>query len=307
MSTIDPALATAVLKHATESASPGAEFDPALPLDLIDFRRNARSELGDLAELTESVRANGVQQPISVIRNEGRFVLWLGHRRKEAAIRAGMATIPALIFTDITPDRFLAGQLVENLQRANMRERDIFPACLKLEDGGMSRAEIAKAIGKSAGTVTIYLSPKEAHPEVRAAFDAGDIKLGQVYKCNTSPTPLVTLAMFRKKKSGVEEDDQAGDNVSEEDTAAEPDPAEAGGKDKQVTVRVTLRDAKISITAKDLPLLRVAKLLAIAQKEAERGVEDGLTSKSFQSMMADRAKKPIGEPKPGKSKKAAAD
>ena len=95
-----------------------------LPLADIDTNGNIRADLGDLANMTRSVSELGVLTPVTVYRNaDGQWVLLAGHRRVEAALRAGLSTVPAL---DIGDDRLMIA-LVENLLREDLNLIDEAP------------------------------------------------------------------------------------------------------------------------------------------------------------------------------------
>ena len=108
-----------------------------------------------LGELTASIRALGVLQPILVREvAAGMFQLIAGERRWRAARRAGLATIPAIVRT--TDDRGLVEQaLVENLQRQDLTALEEAAAFQQLiEDFGLTHDDVATRVGKSRSTVT---------------------------------------------------------------------------------------------------------------------------------------------------------
>jgi ParB family transcriptional regulator, chromosome partitioning protein len=118
-----------------------------------------RTAFGDLAELTASVAARGVLEPILVRpREDGRYTIISGERRYRAAAEAGLAEIPC-IEMEISDSELLEVALVENLQRKDLtpfEEADGYRA-LK-ERWAYTHEQIAEAVGKSRVSVTESLA-----------------------------------------------------------------------------------------------------------------------------------------------------
>jgi len=105
-----------------------------------------------LAELAESIKAQGVLQPIIVVPNpEGGFMLIAGERRWRAAKLAGLSEIPAIILKrELSKEELLFVSLVENLQREDLdpvEEAQAYKALM--EKFNLTQDEIAKRVGKS--------------------------------------------------------------------------------------------------------------------------------------------------------------
>lgn len=93
------------------------------PRELIPNPRNPRTDLGDLDELTASIRQGGVLEPLIVAPSQvGGHMVLLGHRRREAAIAAELAAVPCIVRADYTTKdaEQLADILAENLHRADL-------------------------------------------------------------------------------------------------------------------------------------------------------------------------------------------
>ena len=142
-------------------ARPGAVTDGVqeIPLDRIvpdpeQPRRIFDSEM--LASLAESIKAQGVLQPITVQPNDGlgKHVIIMGERRYRAAQLAGLSMIPALI-KEATPALRMA-QLTENVQRADLTTLEIAQAVDVMRKAGQSRSEIAAALGWNEGEVSRF-------------------------------------------------------------------------------------------------------------------------------------------------------
>lgn len=99
---------------------------------------NPRKDLGDITELTESIRKNGIMQNLSVIPMEGKedeYMLVIGHRRCAAAKAAGLKEVPCRIINDLEYKEQLAVMLEENMQRNDLtiiEQADCFQMMLDL-------------------------------------------------------------------------------------------------------------------------------------------------------------------------------
>lgn len=114
---------------------------------------NPRSDVGDLSELEASIRANGVLEPIVVVRSNGHYEIVAGSRRAAAAKRAQLVEIPAVV-RDMDERQIAAAALVENLQRkdlAPLEEAEGYQRYIELT--GASQADLAKAVGKAPSTI----------------------------------------------------------------------------------------------------------------------------------------------------------
>ena len=87
------------------------------PSALIENPNNPRTSLGDLTELVDSIRVAGVLEPLVVVPSEvGGHMVLIGHRRRAAAIEAGVASVPCLVrpeYATNTPEQ-IADMLAEN-------------------------------------------------------------------------------------------------------------------------------------------------------------------------------------------------
>ncbi|MDD4856594.1 MAG: ParB/RepB/Spo0J family partition protein [Candidatus Krumholzibacteria bacterium] len=106
-----------------------------------------------LRELAESIKLNGVLQPVVVRRVGDRYQLILGERRHRAAKLAGKATIPAIV-REVNDAESLKHALMENLQREDLNPIEEARGLQALKDGfGLSVNDIASMIGKNRSTI----------------------------------------------------------------------------------------------------------------------------------------------------------
>ena len=155
-----------------------------LPIDwLVESPTNPRQTFAEdaMRELAESIRANGVLQPLLVRPlNERHFEIVFGARRYRGAIMAERETIPVCI-REMTDAQVLEAQLVENLQRQDvhpLHEAQGFAALLRLEEPKYSIELIASKCGKSAGYVASRLRLIELVPAAAEAFTKDEIGVG---------------------------------------------------------------------------------------------------------------------------------
>ena len=125
------------------------EPNPLQPRSVFDAAR--------LAELSQSIRANGIIQPLIVGKVGEKFYLVAGERRWRAARLAGLAEVPVVV-QDMSDAKVLEVALIENIQREDLNAIEIATAFEKLAgDLGLSHEEIGQRTGKERSTITNML------------------------------------------------------------------------------------------------------------------------------------------------------
>lgn len=147
-----------------------------------DYQPRAPLDHARLEELTRSVRANGVIQPIVARRLEsGRFQIIAGERRWRAAQRAGLHKVPVVlkeIGRDDEKGR-LEIALVENVQREDLNPIEEALAYQRLaNDFGLRQEDIAAQVGKDRSSVANSLRLLRLPEEVRAEVASGRLSMG---------------------------------------------------------------------------------------------------------------------------------
>jgi ParB family transcriptional regulator, chromosome partitioning protein len=131
-----------------------------IPVDFIDpsgMQPRTRFDETKLDELAQSIRANGVVQPVLVRRKGERYELIAGERRWRAAQRAGLAEVPALV-RDIPDEKVLEFALIENIQREDLNAIEEARAYRKLLDKvGLTQESLAEQVGRDRSYITNYL------------------------------------------------------------------------------------------------------------------------------------------------------
>ncbi len=132
-----------------------------------------------LAELAQSIRTQGVIQPI-VVRQLGveSFEIIAGERRWRAAQQAELTEIPAVI-RDVSDEAALAMALIENLQREDLNPLEEALALNRLmNEFGLTHQEAADVVGKSRTAVTNLLRLLTLRSEVKTMLEQGDLEMG---------------------------------------------------------------------------------------------------------------------------------
>jgi ParB family chromosome partitioning protein len=156
-----------------------------------------------LSELTASIRALGVLQPVLVREvDTDQFQLIAGERRWRAARRAGLTTIPAIIRR--TDDRGVAEQaLVENLQRQDLTALEEAAAFQQLiEDFGLTHDEVASRVGKSRSTVTNTVRLLQLPPAVQRMVAEGQLTAGHARALLATPDRALQEQLARRAVEG---------------------------------------------------------------------------------------------------------
>ncbi len=132
-----------------------------------------------LEELADSIRAQGVMQPV-VVRQlaDQQFELIAGERRWRAAQRAGLEKIPAVI-REVDDESALAMSLIENIQREDLNPLEEAVALQRLiDDFQFTHQEVAAAVGKSRSAVTNTLRLTQLDDSVAEMLMRGDLEMG---------------------------------------------------------------------------------------------------------------------------------
>ena len=143
------------------------------------YQPRTRADEASLVDLAESIKVQGVVQPILVRPIDGgRFEIVAGERRWRAAARAGLEEIPALVRT--VPDQAaLALALIENIQRENLNPLEEAQGLKRLiEEFGLTHEAAAQAIGRSRSAVTNLLRLTQLAKPAQEYLLSGKIDMG---------------------------------------------------------------------------------------------------------------------------------
>jgi ParB family transcriptional regulator, chromosome partitioning protein len=215
-------LSPLMARHATipepESAAPACDRMASLPLDLLQRgkyqpRMDMRPET--LNELAQSIKAQGVMQPIVVRPLPGRdggrrdpgesqrYEIIAGERRWRAAQMAGLAEIPAII-REVPDEAAVAMALIENIQREDLNPLEEAQALSRLIDEfGLTHQSAAEAVGRSRAAVSNLLRLMELADEVKQLLEQRSIEMGhaRALLSLTSRRQQIEVAGLVAKKS----------------------------------------------------------------------------------------------------------
>ena len=166
-----------------DSTISSAEFQH-LPIDVIQrgrYQPRTNFNIDALQELADSIKAQGVVQPI-VVRplsaTPGQYELVAGERRWRAAQLAELHEIPALV-RDISDQEAMAVALIENIQRQELNPIEEAKALVRLvEEFGLTHQEAADAVGRSRVSVSNLLRLLTLATDVRHMVEDGQLEMG---------------------------------------------------------------------------------------------------------------------------------
>jgi ParB family chromosome partitioning protein len=132
----------------------------------------------ELAELTGSIREQGVLQPLIVRKSDPGFELIAGERRLRAARRAGLSQVP-VVLKAVSDDQLLELSLVENIQRENLNPIEEAEAYHRLiQQLHLTQDQAAARVGKSRSAVANFLRLRQLPEEVKASIVKGGLSMG---------------------------------------------------------------------------------------------------------------------------------
>jgi ParB family chromosome partitioning protein len=143
------------------------------------FQPRTRMDPQSIAELADSIKAQGLIQPILVRPVEnGKYEIIAGERRWRAAQIAGLATIPAVI-RRVPDEPAIAMALIENIQRENLNPLEEARALERLvTEFGITHQQAADAVGRSRAAVSNLLRLLELAPEITAFVERRELEMG---------------------------------------------------------------------------------------------------------------------------------
>ncbi|WP_345949137.1 ParB/RepB/Spo0J family partition protein [Mucilaginibacter sp. PAMB04274] len=152
-----------------------------------------------LIELAESIKVQGLIQPITVRRvNSHSYQLISGERRLRASKRAGLNTIPAYIRT-ANDQQMLEMALIENIQRENLNAMEVALSFQRmLDECGLKQEELGERVSKNRSTVTNYLRLLKLPPSIQASIRDGDISMGHARALITITDPIKQVHLHQQ-------------------------------------------------------------------------------------------------------------
>ena len=154
----------------------GPTIGRMIPIDHIDPNPNQpRQQMGDLSDLTASIREKGILEPLIVREHRGHYQIISGERRYQAALQAGLTELPC-VERDVDDQETIELALVENIQRKDLtpfEEAEAFGMLVDQHD--YTHETLSKKIGKSRTSVTETLSLNQMPDDVKNLCRLADI------------------------------------------------------------------------------------------------------------------------------------
>ena len=147
------------------------------------YQPRTRMDEGALYELAESIKAQGIMQPILVRRlsagpNDGKYEIIAGERRFRAAKLAGLDSVPVLV-RDVPDEAAAAMSLIENIQREDLNPLEEAQGLSRLvKEFGLTHELAAQAVGRSRSAASNLLRLLNLADPVQTMLMAGDIDMG---------------------------------------------------------------------------------------------------------------------------------
>lgn len=152
-----------------------------LDLDLIEpnsEQPRTRFAEENLEELTQSIKANGVVQPIVVRKKDNKYQIIAGERRWRASQRAGLQKIPAVV-KEVSDDKLLELALIENIQRHDLNPIEEAKAYKNLvESIGLTQETVAERVGKNRTVITTALRLLKLPEDIQKLIEEQKISAG---------------------------------------------------------------------------------------------------------------------------------
>ena len=172
------------------------------------FQPRRRFTDEDLAELAESIKSQGILQPLLVRQDEAGYELITGERRLRAAKRAGLTQVPVLI-KRVNNDKLLEMAIVENIQREDLNPIEEAEAYHRLiTQLKLTQDQASARVGKSRSAVANFLRLRQLPDQIKAGITDGTLSMGHARALLGAETSTQQLAAWRSvvsKKLSVRE------------------------------------------------------------------------------------------------------
>ena len=178
-------------------------LDGAVPIEQIIANRNQpRQDFNpkEMQELTDSIKANGILQPLTVRDLEdGKFELIAGERRLRSAREAGLETVPVYILSVEADVEMMEYALIENIQRVDLNPiEEAEGYAILCGKYNLVQDEIAKRVGKSRPAIANALRLLKLPPEIKSALKSGDISAGHARAILGVRKSLQMMTLYQK-------------------------------------------------------------------------------------------------------------
>lgn len=184
-----------------DAETAGMRPDSTLPIDQVkpnkdQPRKSFKAE--DLAELTDSIKQNGILQPLLVRRKGNVYEIVAGERRYQAARAAGLTEVPVVI-REISDEDVFKLALIENLQRSDLTPLEEARGYRQLiKEKGLTQEELAKILSKSRSAITNTIRLLDLPREVQNLVEEGNLSAGHARAILAVPSEKGRIKLARK-------------------------------------------------------------------------------------------------------------
>ncbi|NJE81683.1 ParB/RepB/Spo0J family partition protein [Olsenella sp. SW781] len=184
-----------------DAETAGMRPDSTLPISEIkpnkgQPRKTFRPE--ELAELADSIKQNGILQPLLVRKKGSEYEIVAGERRYQAAKTAGLTEIPVVI-RNISDDDVFKLALIENLQRSDLSPLEEAQGYRQLiKEKGLTQEELAKLLSKSRSAITNTLRLLDLPKEVQELVEEGKLTAGHARAILAVPSEEGRIQLAQK-------------------------------------------------------------------------------------------------------------
>ncbi len=187
---------------ATDSAQVATGSISEIPLNEVEvnpFQPRTDFDEEALNELAESIRIQGIIQPITVRKlSDNQYQLISGERRLQASKKAGLERVPAYI-RSADDQQMLEMALIENIQRENLNAIEIALSYQRLiSECNLKQEELGDRVGKKRSTVNNYLRLLKLPPDIQISIRDGQISMGHARAIISIEDVSVQLDVFKK-------------------------------------------------------------------------------------------------------------
>lgn len=170
-------------KNSNHTLEQTAQIGSISEVSISDIETNPyqpRKEFDQVAlnELSESIKVQGLIQPITVRKNGNKYQLISGERRLRASKLAGLTQIPAYV-RSADDQQMLEMALIENIQRENLNAIEVALSFqMMIEECSLKPEQLGERVGKNRTTVSNYLRLLKLPPVIQASIRDGKISMG---------------------------------------------------------------------------------------------------------------------------------
>lgn len=181
----------------TPAAGPTG-FIPVTQIETNPWQPRTHFDLVALEELAQSIKEQGIIQPITVRRlSEDAYQLISGERRLQASKLAGLETVPAYVRT-ADDEQMMEMALIENIQREDLNPMEVALAYKRLIDEcQLPMEKVGEKVGKNRATVNNYLRLLKLPPEIQIGIRDNLISMGHARAIINMDDPVQQLTLYK--------------------------------------------------------------------------------------------------------------